>query len=240
MREQSNVFIGVTILLSTALLILYGMLALSPLQPKRDGAANTNVSLTPLDKPKIDYANPARGAAQPLVTIVEFGDYLCAPCAQLESELNALLKDEGDKVRVVWKDFPNSNLHAGAHDAASAARCAGFQGGFWSFHDVLMANQGSISTDNFPILAKQAGLDGAAISACLDAKDGDPLVDRDLEEGLRLRIDGTPYLFIGDRRISGAIDDQQLRALVDSAIAQAEHAPPADANAAAPTNAATP
>jgi protein-disulfide isomerase len=216
---RSSAFIGITTLLAALLLVLYGISALSPLEPERPAATNETV-VTPLERPTVVFGNPYRGNRDAKVTIVEFGDYLCAPCAALESALKAVVNEHPDDVRVVWKDFPNTAAHAEALNAAVAARCAGLQERFWEYHDKLLENQLSINGTAYPIFAEQLGIDVSAFRQCLDEGRTRPIIERDFEEGQRLRIDATPYLFINDRRVSGAIDAASLRALVDSALSQ--------------------
>lgn len=239
--RHSNAFIAVVALISTALLIFYGIAALSPIQPPVKTPASA--ALKPLDRPKVDFANPRRGAKKPLVTLVEYGDYLCEPCSQMDAALTTLLKEFPDQVAVVWKDLPNTQSHTGARNAAEAARCADLQGAFWPFHDLLIADAASANPNNFPIYAKQVGIDPASLAACLEAKTTGPMVTRDVEEGMRLRVTATPYLFINDRRIEGAIDYEQLKSLVQSAIPLSGAAAPnaaSGATSAPATNAPAP
>lgn len=227
---RSQAFIGITVLVATAVLVLFGISALSPLEPKTAENAN-NATVTPLERPTVVFGNPYKGLQSAKVTVVEFGDYLCAPCADLDETLNKLLADFPAHMRVVWKDFPNTASHPEALNAAMASRCAGVQGKFWEYHDLILADQLSINAASYVVFAQQLGLDTAAFSQCMDRSETQPVVERDFEEGQRLRIDGTPYLFINDRRISGALDYDSLHSLVSSAVAAAGQTPDANANA---------
>lgn len=217
---RSPVFIGITVLLSTAVLILFGISALAPLEPKpKDEGASA--ALTPLDEPTVVFGNPYKGRQEARVTIVEFGDFLCAPCAAIDRTLNQLLAEFPEDLRIVWKDFPIASEHKEAVNAAVAARCAGLQGKFWEYHDKLLQNQLSINAMSYGIFAGQIGLDLQEFNQCYAEERTRPIVERDFEEGQRLRIDGVPYLFINGRRVSGAIDQESLRALVTSELSAA-------------------
>ena len=97
-----------------------------------------------LDPPRytvpISATDPTRGNAAAPVTIVEFSDYQCPFCARVNPTLAKVRETYGDRVRIVFKDFPLSN-HPQAPKAAEAARCAGDQSKYWEMHDAMFANQ---------------------------------------------------------------------------------------------------
>lgn len=221
--RPSYAFLGTLVLISSLLLLVYGIAALSPVNPTRDASDDAGpLSLPPLERPTVSFGNHYLGPRDAKVSIIVFGDYLCQPCAEFEASLNQALQEFEGKIRVVWKDMPNERLHGESVNAAIAARCAGDQGAFWEYHRALMADQASISLNNYAVFALALGLDAESFQDCMDTKRTQPLVQRDYDEGQRLRIDGTPYTFIGDRRISGAISYDQLRTFIESAIATEE------------------
>lgn len=183
---------------------------------------------TPLAEPRVDFADPVRGNASAPVTVVVFGDFYCEPCAQVELPLQQLLLDRSESVRVVWKDLPNEKYRPGSTQAAVAARCAGDQGAFWQYHDLLLARQGSVGPDSLVPLAAELRLDVDQFQSCLAGEITKPLVIRAAEEAVRLGVDAVPYFFIGNRRVSGALTYEQLLGFVETATAQAQ------AQAAAP------
>ena len=75
----------------------------------------------------------------------------------------------GDKVRFVWKDFPLTSIHPDASKASEAAHCAGDQGKYWEYHDVLFANQRALQIDRLKGYATDLELDAAAFASCLDS-----------------------------------------------------------------------
>lgn len=222
--RHGNAFIGIVLLIATALLILFGIAALSPLKPEVT-ATNDGPTLTALERPTVMFGNPIRGSEAAAVTIVEFGDFQCEPCSQIEVALAQALIEYPGKVRIVWKDLPNAKIHPEAVKAAAAARCAAEQSAFWEYHDVLLANQPSINDSAYLPFAAQIGLDLDLFQSCLSARNVDPIVERDIEEALRLGVDSTPFLFINGRRVSGAIPYEQLKGFIDAALADAAKAP---------------
>ena len=90
--------------------------------------------------PKLTVAGAfAKGSATAPVTVVEFSDFHCPFCKRVQPVVTQLLAKYGDKVRLVYKDFPLDSLHPQARAASEAARCAGEQGKFWEFHDKVYA-----------------------------------------------------------------------------------------------------
>ncbi len=224
--RKSNLFLGATILVSLLILVVYGIAALSPINPKSAESVNTDRLLTPLENPTVSFGNPTLGPKTAKVVVYVFGDYQCSPCAEFEDALKQMRAEFPNDVRLVWKDMPNSAQHPEAIGAAVAARCAGDQGAFWQYHDLLMQNQGSLGAKNYVPFAAQLGLDLQTFQSCVDNAQTQPLVQRDYDEGQRLRIDSTPYIFVNKRRVTGAISYEQLRGFVSAALAETDAAAP--------------
>jgi protein-disulfide isomerase len=217
--RRSNTFIAILFLISASILFMFGLVTLEPLEQNlNDGGGS--VELTPLEKPMVDFGNPQIGTSDAPVTIVEYGDYGCAPCAEMSATLARITTDYAERVRIVWKDFPNETMHNGSEQAAEAARCAGAQGQFWEFNSALLSLPGLMDTGSYATIAATMGLDAPSLQTCLETRAMRAAVRRDMEEGLRLRLDATPFLFVNDRRVSGALDYDQLKALIDAELAK--------------------
>lgn len=206
------------------------MLAYWTFSPVKDaslrGTPMTNRSAsqqqpTPPTRPVVASSDPVRGDAAAPLAIVEFGDFFCPACAEVEVTLRKVLDDNPGKVKLVWKDLPNTRLHPLAQKAAEAARCAGAQGKFWQYHDALLkqTDQGqSLSEQGLSLIARDLNLNMEAFGECLTTGQTADLVERSFNEALLLRVDATPYFFIGERRFSGAVSEQELKSLIDSAL----------------------
>ncbi len=151
----------------------------------------------------IAAVDPVRGPASAPIQLVEFSDFECPYCKQLEPVLTRLRDKYGDRIRLVWKDFPLP-IHSQARGAAEAARCAGDQGHFWEYHDLLFANQQSLAPDGLKRHAGTMELDLDRFAACLDQGTHRAEVTADLEEGTRQGIEATPTVFINGRPVIGA------------------------------------
>lgn len=154
---------------------------------------------------------PVRGAAQAPVTLVEFSDFHCPFCSRAQATLKQVLERYPDKVKLVYRDFPLDRLHPQARPAAEAARCAHDQGKFWEYHDLLYANTPRGASEDLRRYAQQVGLDVAKFEQCVSSGVHKAAVQRDIDEGGRLGVTGTPAFFINGRPLEGA---QPLEAFV--------------------------
>ena len=162
------------------------------------------------------------GAAEPLVTIVEFSDFQCPYCSRFANMLDELMNDPAykDDVRVVFKQFPLP-MHKDAKYGAQAALAAKDQGKFWEMHDVLFKNQKKMTQQDVEGFAAQIGLDVKAFKDAIPTKAGQ--VDADLKLGQQFGVRGTPSFFINGKWQRGAPRDiSGLKKLIDAEKAEAE------------------
>jgi protein-disulfide isomerase len=146
----------------------------------------------------------ARGGATASVTIVEFTDFHCPFCKRAQPTVAEVLAKFGDKVRHVHRDFPIERLHPQAPPAHVAARCADEQGKFWAYHDKLFAGPAQANPEQLKGYAGDVGLDVAAFERCLSSDKYQAAVQKDIDEGRRLGVTGTPTFFINGRVLVGA------------------------------------
>jgi len=158
---------------------------------------------------------PARGGAKAPVTIVEFSDFHCPFCKRVVPTLKELETKYGDKVKLVFRDYPIDQLHPGARKAHEAARCASDQGKFWAYHDVLFANDSDSSPQRLKAYAQQVGLDGAKFDQCVQSGKAKDLVQKDIDEAGRLGVNGTPAFFINGELLSGAQPLERFVAVIE-------------------------
>lgn len=178
------------------------------LQTGADPLVSRTTTLPAPTKPSIAASNPRLGPTDAKVVIVEYSDFSCPYCKTMAASLKTALAKHPN-VALVWKDFPNTGLHPEAAGAHVAARCAMLQGKFWPFHDWLFNNsdhsrQGLVKASN------DLNMNLAALDSCLANENMQLTVAADIIEGEALNIDATPYIFIGDQRISGLLTDEEL------------------------------
>jgi len=168
-----------------------------------------------LATPIATEGEPSRGPADAPVTIVEFSDFQCPYCRQVQPTLKALLERYPDKVRLVHRDFPVAQLHPGAQAAAEAARCAGEQGKFWEYGDVLYANPAKQAEADLVHHATALGLDEARFRDCVRSKRHAGAVARGIADGKKVGVVGTPTFFVNGTPLVGARPLAEFQALVE-------------------------
>lgn len=184
--------------------------------------ANSSIRVM-LDPPRqvveVKQDDPVRGPVNAPITIIEYSDYQCPFCARVTPTLAKLQQTYGDKVRIVFKDFPLPN-HAQAPKASEAAHCAGEQGKYWELHDHMFANQRALEVPSLKQYAGALKLDQAAFDQCLDSGKWAEAIRADLEEGEKLGVNSTPTLYINGRPLVGAQPFEMMQQVVEEELAR--------------------
>jgi protein-disulfide isomerase len=175
--------------------------------------------LDPLRAEVATAGYPSRGPATARVTIVEFSDFECPFCGALFPTLKSVEKTYPDTVRVVYRQFPLTNVHPHAQKSAEASLCAGEQGRFWEMHDSLFGFQDDLTIDSLTLRAMELHLDVPRFSACLDSGKHAETIRKDKEEAATLGVTGTPTLFINGRMLLGN-QPAELKALIEDELAR--------------------
>lgn len=147
-----------------------------------------------------------RGASMAPVTIVEFSDFECPHCRMAAPELKRALEKHEGKVRLIFKHFPLSQ-HTYAMQAAIAAEAAGKQGKFWEMHDLMFENQDRLTPSDIEKYAAQIKLDMVKFKADLKSQSIRAKVEADRADGLRVKVQSTPSIFVEGRRYELPIDE---------------------------------
>jgi protein-disulfide isomerase len=174
--------------------------------------------LEPLRIDVDDVGAPAKGPKDAPVTIVEFSDFQCPFCSRVVPTLDRLKDSYGDKVRLVFRQFPLHSLHPDAQKAAEASLCAHDQDKFWEMHDAMFADQQGLGLDQLKAKAAELELDGEVFAECLESSRYADRVAADLEAGTNAGVSGTPAMFINGRFLSGAQPYEQIAAIVDDEL----------------------
>jgi protein-disulfide isomerase len=172
-----------------------------------------------LDAPRAEVSvkdTPVRGAKDPRVLIVEYADYECPYCQQIQPALDRLEADFKGKLALAYKDVPLP-MHAHAAKAAEASHCAAAQGKYWEYHDVLSASK-QLDLPQLKDHARGLGLNPAAFDKCLDSGEKAQIVKDYVTEATALGLQGTPSFFINGRFISGIQTYEKLREIVEEEL----------------------
>lgn len=191
-----------------------------------DASAARPASRTPFDI----AGRPATGPEDAPVEFVEFTDYECPYCKRFFVETYPEIRAEyKDRVKFVVRNFPLRSIHAHAQKASEAAECAFDQDRFWEYHDHLFAHPENLTDDDLKRYARDLGMDGDVFDSCLDSGAKIDIVQRDVKDGYRFGVTGTPAFFINGQVLVGAQPPDIVRAFIDMALEDAGVAPAATA-----------
>lgn len=164
---------------------------------------------------------PAIGPANAPVTIVEYADLECPTCAEMQKFIESqLLPKYGNKIRVVFKEFPLVTIHDWALQAAIANECV-YQSNpadYFRYRSIVFESQSMINAANVRQLlldfGQRIGVNQLKLSVCLDSKASLPRVEAGMEEGRKLSVMSTPTLFINGTPVVGLSPDR-IYAMID-------------------------
>ncbi len=179
----------------------------------------------------VSAPRPVLGSAAAPVEIHEYGDFQCPACGAFTRAIRPLIVEayvQTGRARIVWHDF--AWIGPESRGAANAARCAGDQGRFWDFHDLLYENQagenhGAFAVDRLKAFGRSLGLDPGPFEACVDGGTYAPAVQADLVDVRDRGFTGTPTFVIGERRIVGAQPFAVFQDAIDAALRAAPAGP---------------
>lgn len=176
--------------------------------------------------PRLNALDHARGAENPSVVWIEYGDFECPFCKAYHPELRKLLAAYPDQVQVVFRHFPLA-AHTNAFEKAVATECAAELGGeeaFWAYHDMLYdranANGLGVNLEDLPDFAVELGLNRASFESCLASGRHDGRINSDLTTAQAAGVSGTPTtVIIGPDGtgsfVPGVIDFAQMQEVMD-------------------------
>jgi len=166
-----------------------------------------------------------RGRADAPVTLVEFGDFQCPPCATLADPINKFEREYASRLRVVFRHLPLPN-HKHAREAALASEAASLQGRFWEMHDLLYREQPvwSKAPDVRVLFNAYAGMLGLNIDRFrkdMESEQAKARVKSDEHQAAALGLANTPTIFINDHRVPPArLNPSGLRIAISAAMNQ--------------------
>jgi protein-disulfide isomerase len=153
--------------------------------------------------------NPSTGPENAPVTLVEFADFECPHCKDFNDAFATLQQKFPHKIRLIYKDYPLSDIHPWAETAAIAARCAFLQSpaDFWKMHDAIFKNQDGITPDDawdtLNGYAKDEGIDPDTFKACMASPEAKKEVDANRDDALKLGVSSTPTVYVNGRPVIG-------------------------------------
>ncbi len=152
--------------------------------------------------PRVLPTDQVRGASGATKTVIEFGDLECPYCAAADRQLAGLVEQQPG-VRLVWKDCPLPS-HPNAQKAAEAALCAGDQGKYWAYHDLLIQNNDQLGPEIYSTIANALKLDAARFGNCLSANAKRTQVLNSLSECALAGVEELPWFSLNEKSFSGS------------------------------------
>lgn len=164
----------------------------------------------------VSASDHIRGSAQAEVTLVEYGDYQCPYCAMANPIVNLMEQNFGRSLRVVFRNFPMTEVHPFAAAAAEAAEYAGDHGVFWEMHDALYANQQQLGMPLLFAIAARLNLSQIGLRDSLARSAHADRIQSDFIGGVRSGVNGTPTFFINGVRHDGGFSARELSAAIEN------------------------
>ena len=163
-----------------------------------------------LPDPERDHV---QGAIDAPIALLEYGDYECPFCAEVQPIVTEIQRRLGDDLCFAFRHFPLTNVHPHAEHAAEAAEAAGEQGAFWPMHETLFANQDTLDDESLVQYAAALGLDETRVLQEVISNTHAHRIREDFRSGIRAGVNGTPCFFINGQRYDGA---RALEPLLDA------------------------
>ncbi len=172
----------------------------------------------PLSPERLE-ADPALGATDARVTIVEYGDFGCSACRSWHQTgiREQVMAEYGNLVQFIWRDFPV--ITAQSPKAAEAGQCAFDQGKFWEYHDYLYEQARSLNISDLRASAKEIGLDSEQFNQCLESGQNKAKIDQNLNQAYRLGLPGTPSFVVNGQKLAGPPTYATLKGIIDGILA---------------------
>jgi len=215
-------FLPFVIIAAVALLTVGIATAVYRVKTRSAPAAASGATPAPAEAPE-DPLLHVRGPRNAPVTLEIYGDFQCPSCALVSQAIDELEKKYGDKLRVVFFEFP-LEMHKHAMEAALAAEAAAVQGKFWEMHDMLYRYQhvwAEATTVNFffESYAESIGLDVARFRADRNAPDVRARVMADGTKGESRGVKNTPTIFINGTQLRTSFSPEEMQSGIEKALA---------------------
>ncbi len=149
------------------------------------------------------------------VILTEYGDYQCPSCGEAYPIVKNLQEYFRESLLFVFRNFPLTEIHPDAFNAALAAEAAGKQNKFWEMHDILYENQSRLDLEALEYYAEELGLKVNTFQRELQSKALQEKVENDMESGLRSGVNGTPSFYINNEKYNEDYSESFLKAVIE-------------------------
>ncbi|MBO0592625.1 thioredoxin domain-containing protein [Cellulophaga sp. E16_2] len=167
--------------------------------------------------PAINHSDHIKGNLNASLEIVEYGDFECAHCGAAHSIMETIMKEFSNQIKFVFRNFPLSEMHTNALEAAKATEAAALQGKYWEMHNSIFENQDYLQPKDLIQRAENLGLDIQKFKVDMRKNSIAQKIETDFESGIRSGVNGTPSFFINGNKFDG--DASNLLALIQESVA---------------------
>jgi protein-disulfide isomerase len=161
------------------------------------------MSLSSKLKIPVSTEDHSQGPDKAPLVLVKYGDYQCPYCGKAYPIVKRLQKALGDKLKFVFRNFPLSEMHPDALNAAKVAEAAALKGKFWEMHDLLYENQDQLDGESLVRYAESLKLDVEDLNEAAGGASVEKRIEADFEGGVRSGVNGTPTFFVNGVRYDG-------------------------------------
>jgi len=151
-------------------------------------------------------------------SLVEYGDYECPSCGEVQPTIKGLQAHFGNQMSFVFRNCPLREIHPWAESAAEAAEFAGSRGKFWEMHDLLFANQENLDESVLNALLVKVGMANASVEFERFSETARKRIQDDFAGGIRSGVNGTPTFFLNGTRYDGSTDYDSLVAVMEQVL----------------------
>lgn len=155
-------------------------------------------------------SSPSTGATAQKIVLVEFSDFQCPYCSRAHNTVNQFMAKYQGKVTLVYKHFPLISIHPQAMPAAKAAWAAQQQGKFWEYHNALFEQQKQLGEELYGAIAKKLNLNLAKFNSDRQSPAATAAIQKDMQLGQSLGLEGTPFFILNGETFSGAVDLSEM------------------------------
>ncbi len=165
------------------------------------------------------------------IVVITYSDIECEYCKQFQKTMEQIIAEYGPDRKVAWvyRHFPLMEVHENALTHARAAECVyALKGdaGFFSFINLLQsysARAGNFTPDNYDLILPQVGVTRSELDACLKKASGEDRIKADIDNGVNVGVDATPFMIIllkgkEPQSISGALPYESMKRLIDESL----------------------
>jgi protein-disulfide isomerase len=163
-------------------------------------------------------ADHVQGDAQAQVSLVEYADYECPYCGLAYPVVKRVQKHFGMRLRLVFRNFPLTQIHPEAENAAETAEFAAAHKRFWEMHDALFENQEALGPELYLSLVEALSLPPDGLKDAIERRTFRPKIRSDFMGGLKSGVNGTPTFFINGAHHDAANEYEGFVAAIDAEL----------------------